>query len=319
VRQTTAPGKAIQRLSPFGRYPNIGRKLIHELPTRIGGITTIRTRWSPVAVVARNLVDPEILCHLATMFARFRQTPHRLQVSIIETHRVDGRVRHEHIASLGSIATPPSVADRVAFWQRVHDRLAKLSNRIDPAMQGKLRGDIHNRIAMVTPDEQRALQLANAKADAETWGTLADMHAGTVEGQAGLIVGAERAKAAAAAEHAKAAAEAARAKDRVARIERGENVSGGLGNPPLTVADLNAAGFTKTEIKRFVQVHEVSDAFGFDTMAKAIHEATERAERSVVRALHRRIPDKASHRRREHEGHTTRANRPHARSNLEGL
>jgi hypothetical protein len=117
------------------------------------------------------------------MFVRFRQTRYRLQLSIVETHRVDGRVWHEHIASLGSIEMPPSVADRVAFWQRVSDRLAKLSNRIDPMMQGKLRGDIHARIPVVTPDEQRALQLANAKADAETWGTLAEMHAGAVEGQ----------------------------------------------------------------------------------------------------------------------------------------
>ena len=115
------------------------------------------------------------------MFARFRQTPHRLQVSIVETSRVDGKVRHEHVASLGSTEIPPSVADRVAFWQRVHDRLAKLSNRIDPATQGKLRGDIHNRIPMVTPDEQRALQLENAEADERFWASLQDMHQSTVD------------------------------------------------------------------------------------------------------------------------------------------
>ena len=60
----------------------------------------------------------------------------------METRRVGGRVRHEHIASLGSIETPLTVANRVAFWQRVHERLAKLSNRIDPATQGKICGDI---------------------------------------------------------------------------------------------------------------------------------------------------------------------------------
>jgi hypothetical protein len=86
----------------------------------------------------------------------------------------------------------------------------RLGNRIDAAAQAKLLGDIHARIPMITANEQRALQLANAKADAETWGTLADMHAGTVEGHAGLIASAERTKAAAAAEHAKAAEQAAR-------------------------------------------------------------------------------------------------------------
>jgi hypothetical protein len=85
------------------------------------------------------------------MFARFRPSPYWLQVSIVETHRVGGKVRHEHIASLGSIETPLSFANRVAFWQRVHERLAKLSNRIDPATQGKIRGDIHTQIPMVTP------------------------------------------------------------------------------------------------------------------------------------------------------------------------
>jgi len=58
--------------------------------------------------------------------------PIGFKVSIVETRRVGGKVRHEHIASLGSIETPLTVANRVAFWQRVHERLAKLSNRIDP-------------------------------------------------------------------------------------------------------------------------------------------------------------------------------------------
>jgi hypothetical protein len=84
------------------------------------------------------------------MFARFRRSPYLLQVSIVETRRVGGKVRHEHIASLGSIETPLTVANRVAFWQRVHERLAKLSNRIDPATQGKIRGDIHTQIPMIT-------------------------------------------------------------------------------------------------------------------------------------------------------------------------
>jgi hypothetical protein len=41
------------------------------------------------------------------MFVRFRGSPNRLQISIVETRRLNGRVRHEHIASLGSIERPP--------------------------------------------------------------------------------------------------------------------------------------------------------------------------------------------------------------------
>jgi hypothetical protein len=43
------------------------------------------------------------------MFVRFRQA-RRLQVSLIETRRVAGKVQHEHVASLGAVDIPPSVA-----------------------------------------------------------------------------------------------------------------------------------------------------------------------------------------------------------------
>ena len=52
------------------------------------------------------------------------------------------------------------------------------------------------------------------------------------------------------------------------------------------------AGFTRADIEHFKQVNEVSNAFGFDTMTKAIMEAKDRAERSTLRTLHRLIPDK---------------------------
>jgi hypothetical protein len=95
------------------------------------------------------------------MFIRFRNKQQRLQVSLIETRRSDGKVRHEHIASFGSVPVPPTADDRFAFWKRLHERLARLSNRVDAATQGKLLGDIHARIPMVSVDEQRDVQLRN--------------------------------------------------------------------------------------------------------------------------------------------------------------
>jgi hypothetical protein len=148
------------------------------------------------------------------MFTRFRQTPRRMQVSIVETRRAGGKVAHEHIAGLGSIETPPSVADRFAFWQRVNDRLGKLANRIDPATQGKIRGDIHARVPMVTPDEQRALQLENAKQDERFWSHLHRMHVASVEDHKGLIATAEGTVTQAETEAARAAAEVGAAKER---------------------------------------------------------------------------------------------------------
>jgi hypothetical protein len=165
------------------------------------------------------------------MFTRFRQTRHRLQVSLVETRRLNGKVHHEHVASLGSVETPPSVPERIAFWLKLHDRLGKLSNRIDAATQGKVLGAVHARIAMVTADEQCALQLENAEADAQFWLNFRDMNAEPVEGHKGLVAQAERKIADGQSATANAAANAAIAKERIERLKRGENVEGGLGKP----------------------------------------------------------------------------------------
>lgn len=74
------------------------------------------------------------------MFVRFRQTRSRLQVSLVETRRKNGTVRHEHLVSLGSIPVSPAIADRIAFWARLHERLAKLSNRVRSEALGKILG-----------------------------------------------------------------------------------------------------------------------------------------------------------------------------------
>jgi hypothetical protein len=163
------------------------------------------------------------------MFARFRHTQSGLQVSLVETRRVAGKVNHEHVASLGSVAMPATVADRLQFWSRLHERLGKLANRVSPDAQGKVLGEIHLRIPMVTPDEQARLQLENAAADAQFWATLRAMHEEIAEGQKGLVATTERAIASGQASAATAAAKADEARGRIARIEKGESVPGGLG------------------------------------------------------------------------------------------
>jgi hypothetical protein len=226
------------------------------------------------------------------MFVRFRQAKTRLQASLIQNHWNDGRVRHEHITMLGVVDHPQTIPGRIAFWQRLHERLASLGNRVDAATQAKLLEAIHARIPMVTPDEQRALQLDNAKADARVWDMLAGLHADSAADHEGLIAKAEATRADIVAAQAKAAAEADRVKDRIARIERGENVDGGLGKPAVFDEQfLFNAGFTRADIEQFTQFNAICDAFGFDFTKRAIEEARDRAERSTLRALHRRIPD----------------------------
>jgi hypothetical protein len=85
------------------------------------------------------------------MFVRFRQSARRLQLSLVETRRDGGKVRHEHIASLGAVPVSAQVADRVEFWRRLFERLWRLSNRLDDALQAKILGAVHARVPMPAP------------------------------------------------------------------------------------------------------------------------------------------------------------------------
>jgi hypothetical protein len=127
------------------------------------------------------------------MFVRFRQSRRRLQCSLIETRRADGKVRHEHIAGLGAVPVDPSIADRVACWAALHQRLGKLSNRFSHETHGKLIGQVHARIPMPTVDEQRQLQKENAEADERLWSSLQDLEAATAADQKALIETTQRA------------------------------------------------------------------------------------------------------------------------------
>jgi hypothetical protein len=228
------------------------------------------------------------------MFVRFRQSGHRLQTSLIENRRVDGKVRHERIASLGSITLSPSVADRITFWQRLHGRLAKLSNRVTTEDQSKVLGAVHAKVPMVTADEQRALQLENAKADAQFWDRMADMYGGTATDHKGLAARAERTAAEGEVERAKAAEHAARAKERVERIERGENVEGGLGKQQIDVeAILIEAGWTKADFRRARRLAELGDRASEELSAEVMRRH-KRGEDVAIRAVHRKYFGSAS-------------------------
>jgi hypothetical protein len=192
------------------------------------------------------------------VFVRFRETPHRLQLSLVETRRIDGKVRHEHVASLGSIAVPASTADRIVFWQRLHARLARLSNRVDAEAQAKILGSVYARIPMPNADEQRALQLENAKADQNFWNTVADLHGGTLADQQHLKGAVERTIASGEGEIAKAKENAAAAAERISSIERGEGVDGGLGKP-LTMEDFLKAGFTPADLRHMALLGSIPE------------------------------------------------------------
>jgi hypothetical protein len=114
------------------------------------------------------------------MFVRFRETPDRVHVSLVETRRCNGRVKHEHVASFGSILKPLTVDERLAFWTAVHERLRKLANRVSNS--ARILGQIHARIPMVIIEEQDALTIEHAKSHELFWTRIGDAHQETIEG-----------------------------------------------------------------------------------------------------------------------------------------
>ena len=169
------------------------------------------------------------------MHARFRKVKShlstRLQVIVEQSSRAAGKVRVEHIAGLGSVGDPATIAERVAFWGQLHQRLGALSNRIGADDQSKIIGAIHAKIPMVTPDEMRTLQRENAEADKKFWTGLHGMEAEQAEGHRDLATKSARIAADAEKRAAEAAGKAATAKDRLDKLAKGEEVSGGLGKP----------------------------------------------------------------------------------------
>ena len=89
-----------------------------------------------------HLVGDHVMPVRSCSSAFARQPP---GCSLVETRRIDGAVRYEQVASLGSVPASPSVSDRIAFWRRVYETLAELASRIDADTQGKIISAVHSR------------------------------------------------------------------------------------------------------------------------------------------------------------------------------
>jgi hypothetical protein len=223
------------------------------------------------------------------MFVRFRKTDRRLQVSLTAARWTNGRPRQEHIASVGSVPHSASAADRCVFWAKLHQRLDTLGNRINAVQRGAILGAIHARIPMPTPDDQQAVQLEHAQADAKFWQVLAERQAEDIEAHKGLVATAQRDLGARERAAAEIAAKAEAARDRVARTERGEAVAV---PPPLTRKDmLRITGMTEAEMQLCVRVHEIAEHGGLELLLDEQHRRRRQAEKAVVRKLHRMLPD----------------------------
>jgi hypothetical protein len=219
------------------------------------------------------------------MFVRFRSTRTRLQASLIQPRRVDGKVRAEHVAALGSIAQPADIIDRVEFWQSLHERLAKLANRLPdprPVYQA-----IHARIPLPTADEQRAAMIEAAEADARLWESLREMHQGTADEHQTLAgdIGRKAQEGHAAA--ARAAENAAAASEHLAKLKRGEVVEGGLHRPFDIRQALRDAGWSERDMAHAREVSELSEVQFEEYLAEIHKRRGRRIEFAVLRQIRR--------------------------------
>ncbi len=238
---------------------------------------------------ARLLSDiPAISCHY--MFTRFRKTKTRLQVSLVATRRAASKVTHEHVASLGSIADPADAYDRLEFWQRLHERLARLGNRIDAATVANVMTAVHERIPMVTPDEQRDLKLKTAEENARLARSLHDMNAETVAGQKGLIARAQVSLTEGEAAMADLAKDAAGAADRAARLRRGEDAPGKISRPMTREEFKKAMGWSDADVRHVKVVQKLYELNAHeDAIRAALDPRLQRAAyRKVLRKRLRR-------------------------------
>jgi uncharacterized protein YhaN len=226
------------------------------------------------------------------MFVRFRRVSSRLQVSLCESRRAAGRIRQEHVAALGSIAEPMTIAGRIAFWLELRQRLDRLSNRIGDS-QIKILDAVHTRVPMATVEEQRELQHQNAEADAKFWESLKGLNQATADDNKGLAEMASRTAADAETAAKDAAKEAATAKKRIARLNNGETLTGGLGTPrELTRKDLIKAGFKESDLQHLENLCELCNLLGEGTikwLSKNAVKANERWARATVRRMLRNL------------------------------
>jgi len=222
------------------------------------------------------------------MHVRARLHRRRIQISLVNTRRVDGKVRQEHIASLGSVPPEMTPADRLAFWTQVHPRLARLDNRLDQAALAKVMGELHAKVPMVAigdPD-LTAGKIEIAEHNAAVWTTVREHTLATVEEKRKLVakLNAEMA------EHEKLAADTAAyaAEDRrkVERLKAGEDVD--VGKPIDFHAILKATGLSEADILHAQTVGALSEA-GFEQFVDESVRENLRHDKRSGGAIARRI------------------------------
>jgi hypothetical protein len=198
----------------------------------------------------------------------------------MQAQRVSGKMQSEHISSLGSVDAEVSVRERLAFWAKLPERLARLANRVGPDDQAKVYAALHARIPMVIQEE-------NAEDDERFWDTMRDIGASSVEGHKALIARAEAVIAKEGPRVAEAAEKVEAAKSRLEKLKRGEDVAGGLGKPFDVERALKAESFTERDLRRMRLLASLTEIEMKQARAKTCSEVVGAADRAIEREARR--------------------------------
>lgn len=129
----------------------------------------------------------------------------------------------------------------------------------------------------------------NAKANEQFWTGIQDMNASAVEGHKRLIASAETKIAEYTVTSADVAERVDSTKDRLARLERGEPVVGGLGKKLDIGKIMKEAGITPSDARRMMQLASLTEEEfkSLPSGVEAVDKATRRAVRAILRARQR--------------------------------
>ena len=245
----------------------------------------VRSSPRPFAVVARKpLSARSATAYATTMFVRFRQQGHRLQASLMQTRREAGAIKSEHVASLGSVGLDVTIRDRLDFWKYVEPRLDRLANRIGPDERAKIIDALDARIPVLTDDDLRSVQEDNAKHDQKFWGDVRDTNADVAARHRSIIARAEEEIANVMSTAEEVAERIDVATDRVARIERGEPVVGGLGKKLDVLKIMKEAGMTQSDVNHAMRVASLTEE-EFASVTPLLMKTISKADRAAVRRI----------------------------------
>ena len=218
------------------------------------------------------------------MHIRSRLHHRRLQISLVDTQRADGKVRQEHVASL-------------AFWTQVHPRLSRLDNRLSPEMRARVMGELHAVVPMVSIDAAIAGKIETADRNLQRSTKLRDMFQEMVSAKKAMLVQLQRDIAEGEAQAAKMDGAVKRDQDKLTRLKAGEDVPVG---EELDYAAVRAicknAGWSRGDFHRAALMQQLDDAALEEYLLQARHLATDtrRETRLLNKLLKQQRDDQGS-------------------------